>query len=213
MTATQYQGEGLPKLTDKQRAFAEAYIICLNGKQAAIQAGYSAKTAEVAGSRLLRHVHVKEYIQIKRKEVVQRVENKFEVTIDRVLQEMARIAFFDPRKLFTESGQLKNICDLDDDTAAAVASLEIQDLTVDTEEEGPVVVKQTLKKLKLNSKNDNLEMLGRYLQMFGKKDVSNAVPFSLHIHMETKPKEPPMVDVTPPPRGARGSGLPVIHMD
>ena len=40
-------------LTPKQARFVEEYLLDLNATQAAIRAGYSAKTAEVQGSRLL----------------------------------------------------------------------------------------------------------------------------------------------------------------
>lgn len=45
-------------LSPKQQRFVEEYLVDLNGTQAAIRAGYSAKTAEQQGSRLLRNVQV-----------------------------------------------------------------------------------------------------------------------------------------------------------
>ena len=47
-------------LSEQQELFCQEYIIDLNGKQAAIRAGYSAKTAEVKGSQLLSLVKVQE---------------------------------------------------------------------------------------------------------------------------------------------------------
>ena len=46
-------------LTPKQARFVEEYLIDLNGKQAAIRAGYSPGTAEVQASRLLRNAKVR----------------------------------------------------------------------------------------------------------------------------------------------------------
>ena len=46
------------KLTPKQQAFVEEYMIDLNATQAAIRAGYSPRTAEVQGPRLLGNVRV-----------------------------------------------------------------------------------------------------------------------------------------------------------
>ena len=43
----------------KQKRFVEEFLIDLNGKQAAIRAGYSARTAEVQASRLLSNAKVK----------------------------------------------------------------------------------------------------------------------------------------------------------
>lgn len=45
-------------LTPKQKRFVQEYMIDLNAKQAAIRAGYSKKTAEVQGSRLLSYAKV-----------------------------------------------------------------------------------------------------------------------------------------------------------
>lgn len=50
------------KITRKQAKFCHQYIIDLNGKQAAIRAGYSAKTAEFQASRLLSKDKVKTYL-------------------------------------------------------------------------------------------------------------------------------------------------------
>ena len=46
-------------LTPKQARFVEEYLIDLNGKQAAVRAGYAAKAAEVQASRLLRNAKVR----------------------------------------------------------------------------------------------------------------------------------------------------------
>lgn len=56
------------KLNTRQRAFAEAYSIpgtetYGNAKQSAIKAGYSEKSAEVTGSKLLRNAKVSAYLR------------------------------------------------------------------------------------------------------------------------------------------------------
>lgn len=48
----------MPDLNPKQARFVEEYLLDLNGKQAAIRAGYSEKTADAQASRLLTHVKV-----------------------------------------------------------------------------------------------------------------------------------------------------------
>lgn len=50
-------------LTDKQKRFCDEYLIDANATQAAIRAGYSAKTANEQGARLLANVSVKKYIE------------------------------------------------------------------------------------------------------------------------------------------------------
>ncbi len=52
----------MEKLTKKQKRFCDEYLINLNATQAAINAGYSEKTAYSQGQRLLKNVEVKKYI-------------------------------------------------------------------------------------------------------------------------------------------------------
>ena len=49
-------------VTDKQKRFCDEYLIDCNATQAAIRAGYSKKTANEQGNRLLANVSVKAYI-------------------------------------------------------------------------------------------------------------------------------------------------------
>ena len=53
----------MPDLTPKQEAFVAEYLIDLNATQAATRAGYSAKTANEQGSRLLANVNVSQAVQ------------------------------------------------------------------------------------------------------------------------------------------------------
>ena len=83
------------KLTDKQKRFCEEYLIDLNATQAATRAGYSAKTAYSMGQRMLKKVELQEYIfnlQKKRSE-------RTEITADKVIEELAAIAFSDRTKI------------------------------------------------------------------------------------------------------------------
>lgn len=147
-------------LTPKQKIFADEYLIDLNATRAYKAAYPSVKkddTAAAAGARLLRDVKVAAYIQERMDARAQRTE----ITQDRVLQEYARIAFFDPRKLFNDDGRPLHLSELDDDTAAAVAGLEVNELyDGDGESIGDV------KKYKIADKKGALDSLARHLGMF-----------------------------------------------
>ena len=58
----------MAEMTAKQKRFCDEYLIDLNATQAAIRAGYSKKTANEQGARLLTNVSVKEYIAERMKE-------------------------------------------------------------------------------------------------------------------------------------------------
>ena len=76
-------------LTLKQKRFIDAYLISANATKAAIKAGYSAKTAEVAGSRLLSNAK----IQSRLNEKVVKQEQKHEVTREKIVEGFAELAF------------------------------------------------------------------------------------------------------------------------
>ena len=59
-------------LTPKQERFAEEYLVDLNATQAAIRAGYSAKTAEQQAFQLLQKTSVSDAIQAQRAKVSER---------------------------------------------------------------------------------------------------------------------------------------------
>ena len=77
-------------LTPKQELFVMEYVVDLNGKQAAIRAGYSPRTAEVQASRLLSHVRVQTTVQQAQESLVERVELSQEWVIDRLREIVER---------------------------------------------------------------------------------------------------------------------------
>ena len=83
------------KLTPKQERFVEEYLIDLNAKQAAIRAGYSAKSAHVEGSRLLTNAKVAAAISAAKQERTEATKidaeyvlRKLHQIIERCLQEV-----------------------------------------------------------------------------------------------------------------------------
>lgn len=90
------------RLSPKERAFARAYVKLRQGKAAAIEAGYPARSAEVKASQLIRIVKVR--AEIERLEGL--IEEKTLITKEKLIDEWARIAFADPADVmsWTESG-------------------------------------------------------------------------------------------------------------
>ena len=150
-------------LTAKQAAFVKAYLVDLNATQAAIRAGYSERSAYSIGQENLCKPEIQAAIQ----EEVKKRSERTEITADMVLREFAKLAFFDPRKLFDENGNPKDISDLDDSTAAVIAGLDVvQEVDPDTG------VTSYTKRYKLASKQAALESLGKHLAMFTDKTES-----------------------------------------
>ena len=79
------------RLNERQRRFAQEYLIDSNARQAAIRAGYSAKTAHVHGPRLLSNVRVA--AAVARGQAA--ISDRLGATAERVTEEIARLAFSD----------------------------------------------------------------------------------------------------------------------
>lgn len=139
------------RLTEKQRRFVSEYLIDLNATAAAERAGY--KDPNI-GRQLITKNNVSKAIQ----EAIQRRERRTEITQDMVIRELAKLGFFDIRKLFDGNGKPLDISALDDDTAAALAGLDVQDVA---DSDGNYI--GFLKKYKMADKIRALELLGKHL--------------------------------------------------
>ncbi|WP_373069842.1 terminase small subunit [Sulfurimonas sp.] len=151
-----------PKLTAKQKKFCEEYLIDLNATQAAIRAGYSKKTAAVTASENLNKPNIKDYIAEKQSERSKRTE----VTADMVVEELAKIAFGDVRKLYNEDGRLLQPHELDAKTAASISSFKASSIQIGGVDDP---MEKTVDEYKRYDKTKTLELLGRHLGMFKDK--------------------------------------------
>lgn len=149
-------------LTPKQKRFVEEYLVDLNATAAAKRAGY--KDPNI-GRQLITKNNVSDAIQ---KAIADRQE-RTEITQDMVLRETAKLAFFDIRKMFDKNGKPLGISELDNDTAAALVGLDVQDVS---DNDGDYV--GYVKKYKMADKLKALEMLGRHTGAFEKHDTQTA---------------------------------------
>lgn len=109
-------------LTEKQEAFCQEYLLDLNATQAAIRAGYSEKTAGSIANQLRKE----DAIQARLTELMEARSKRTEVTQDRVLMELARLAFSNMRDFVTwgpDGVSLKPSAELEDDDARCVAEV------------------------------------------------------------------------------------------
>lgn len=143
-------------MTEKQKIFANEYLIDLNATRAYKVAYPSVKkdeTARVNGSRMLTNANVAAYIK---KRMWER-QKRTEVTQDRVIEELAAIAFAkatDYVKIIRGNVILTDTKELSENQIKAIAGIK----------EGKNGVE-----LKLNNKEKALELLGRHLGMFKDK--------------------------------------------
>ena len=150
-------------LTARQKLFALEYLKDLNATQAAIRAGYSPRTAEAAGSRLLRNVKVLAEIQA----AMDKRREKLELTAEYTLRAITNIGHFDPRKLFDEKGNMKEIHELDADTARNIGGFEFVTLYDGSGDQKHAFGQ--LRKIKLRDSLKALELEGRHQKLFTDK--------------------------------------------
>lgn len=154
-------------LTVKQEKFVQGLFAGLSQREAYKQAfdcaNMKAETIDVKACNLAKMDKVRARLE--------KLQNEYKernmVTKERVLQEYARLGFFDPRKLFNDDGSPKGIHELDDDTAAVLAGLEVMEVYEGYGENREFV--GYLKKYKLANKLGALDSIARHLGMFNDK--------------------------------------------
>lgn len=147
---------------EMQEVFAREYVIDRNATRAAIAAGYSERSAHVSGCRLLKRAKVLILIDKHNS----RLSKKADITAEKVLQELQRLAFSNMQDYLTVLPNGMADIDLSKLTRDQAAS--IQEIKVDTtggtgDGERRQVLRTTFK---LADKGQNLERLGRHLKLF-----------------------------------------------
>ncbi len=175
------------KLTKKQQRFADEYLLDLSKHKAAERIGYTNKSAWQMGRELYDLPQVQSYISY----MLTERRNKILSSQERIIQELERIAFFDPRCMLRADGTQKGLAEYNDDEVAVFDSIEFKTLKQDrrykpvmngngnrrSRKDGrPVkgngavvdekeITRIILKKISRYSKMDALKMLGAYHDM------------------------------------------------
>jgi phage terminase small subunit len=147
----------------RHEIFIREYLKDRNATQAAIRAGYSARSAHSQGHDILKRPDVQERLR----ELTGEVLDKLDVSVDRILRELAAIAFADARDIFDTSGALLPIHQMPAHVAATIAAIECE---VRTEGRGDDAVPVQLRKIRRWDKLAALKMLAEYRQMLRPAD-------------------------------------------
>lgn len=147
----------LPKLGKRQQKFADEYLIDLNATRAAIRAGYSPKSAAQQGCELLKNPKVSAYVEARMAELSRRTG----VNQERIIRELARIAFVDPAKLANLDEATVRSSATEDDTAA-IQSVKVKRSSSDTGE-------SVEREIRFADKTRALELLGKRFGMWIEK--------------------------------------------
>lgn len=146
-------------LTNQQLLFAQEYLKDSNAQQAAIRAGYTPNSARKYAHVLLRKPEVQQHLNEARKEI----HDQAGMELQSLLAEYAKVAFFNPRRLFDEKGNAIPFADLPPDVASAITSYEI------VNHQGVATIKRLFVKDKLAALDKICKLLG-YFEKAKKED-------------------------------------------
>ena len=154
---------------DLQERFVSEYMIDKNARNAAIRAGFSERSAHELGSRMLKKVEIAAEIARREAEIAQ----KCDVSVEKIMREYARIAFFDPGDFFNDDGTLRHILEIPEDARRAISSLDINKLRAVQGDD--VRVEEIVRKIRTSSKVGCLDSLARIMGLM-KDQVEVTMP-------------------------------------
>ena len=154
------------KLPPMQDRFVDEWLIDFNGTQAAIRAGYSERSARSIAGRLLTKDNIQAEISRRQKDLQRRTE----VSQERVVKELARVAFADA----TDYVQVETrTVEKDDGTEVSYQTVTLKNTAELSPEQRAAIagIKQGANgiEVKLCDKLKALELLGRHIGMFNDK--------------------------------------------
>ncbi len=141
------------KLTAKQRAFVDEYLIDMNATQAAIRAGYSKKTARSVGNENLTKPDIKK-------------------VIDQALEERSNQCALDAEQVIAEMSK-----------RAMAGHLEFFGITHEEWAELSINDRLNHKARMMNIQNKNLEQLAKHHQIYVPKPGANLPTFGFEIDL------------------------------
>lgn len=150
----------MSKLTAKQQAFVNEYLIDLNATQAAIRAGYSKKTAREIGAENLTKPIIAQEID----KAMAKREERTQIDADYVLKRLVAIDEMDVADILDSAGNFKPIKDWPKTWRTTLSGLDLQELMLGETE-------SVIRKIKWPDKVKNLELIGRHTSVSAFKDV------------------------------------------
>lgn len=162
-------------LAPKRAKFVDEYLVDLNGTQAAIRSGYAASGAATEARRLLANAQIQAIIAQKRADL----STNTGVTVQRVVQEAARLGFSDMREVAEWSHdhgvRFKASDELSDDAARSIMSVKSKTTRRTDEDENEFETVEL--EVKLYPKEPALTLLAKHLGMLKdpKADAMTAI--------------------------------------
>ncbi|HAW0704353.1 TPA: terminase small subunit [Escherichia coli] len=157
--STQYK-----PLTAMQEAYAQEWVKCPeNQTQAAINAGFSHKTAHVKASVMMRD----ERIQKRIAELMEERNKRLRVSADYVLLRLVEIDQMDVLDILNDDGSLKPIREWPKIWRTTLSGFDLSSTIMNMNEDA---IETVLKKIKWPDKVKNLELIGKHVDVMAFKE-------------------------------------------
>lgn len=157
--STQYK-----PLTAKVESYCQEYIKCPeNQTQAAINAGYSTKTAGKFASQNMRDERVKKRIA----ELMEERNKRLRVSADYVLLRLVEIDQMDVLDILNDDGSLKPISQWPKIWRTTLSGFDLSSTIINMNEDA---IENILKKIKWPDKVKNLELIGKHVDVMAFKE-------------------------------------------
>jgi phage terminase small subunit len=156
-----------------------------NQSQAAMAAGYSDHTSRQAGYRLMKMPGMHERVAALREQMHEKVG----LSVEGTLRELARVIHFDVRRLFRPDGTMKSPVELDDDTAAAILGVKVEELATGSGKDR--VVTGHTHDFKIANKVEAIDKAMRHLGLYERDNSQRSDNLSLQIVLVDPPSRTP----------------------
>ena len=155
----------------RRERFCQEYVVDFNAVRASIRAGYSERSAYSISNKLMKRMDV----QVRIEQLKFPIMNEIKLRREDVINELRRVGFSDVRKLFNDSRGLTDLDCLDDDTAAAIESIEV----VANTQRGEVV--DYTHKIKMSNKLGALKELAKHFNIYEDHQKAGAGEITVNI--------------------------------
>lgn len=155
--------------------------------------GATAKTLGIDVSGAHRAITTNPHILARSKELIETKFNKLNISAERVMTELARVAFASAKGIFDENGDMIPIHKLPDDVAATITGIDVE---TRWEGKGDAAVPITMKKIRRADKMSALNTLAKHFKIVGDdNDGVNALASALADRLKAARQRAPLQDV------------------
>ena len=148
----------LPKLTPKQRRFVGAYLLSGNATQAALEAGYSAKTARFIGSENLTKPNIKAHVDAAHQRQLARGQQRQ----DDICDHMRTLAYTDRCLMFDDDANMLPLSQWPQELRDCVENIEVVIRNIEAGDGDTDRVVKVKLSSKLDAVREVAKMEGRY---------------------------------------------------